>query len=81
MFYILYDIFQCSSVFVMIDELLCIVDKGCIVCVDVCLFDLFVIDVIKGKVYMQFDECWYCMLCECDCLIGVVKVDIFYLLC
>lgn len=36
----------------MIDELLCIVDKGCIVCVDVCLFDLFVIDVIKGKVYM-----------------------------
>lgn len=64
-----------------IDEDCCIVDKGCIVCVEVCLMDLLVIDLMICKVYMVYDECWYCMFCEKDCLIGVVKVEIFYLLC
>ena len=29
--------------------------------------DLLAIDLTKGKAYMQFDECWYCMPCEKDC--------------
>ena len=69
-----------SSAPVTIDEDLCIADKGCTVCVDVCPLDLLAIDLSKGKAYMQFDECWYCMPCERDCPTGAVKVEIPYLL-
>src|SRR6202012_900843 len=62
-----HDIFQRSAAPVTIDENLCIADKGCTVCVDVCPLDLLAIDVSKGKAYMKFDECWYCMPCEKDC--------------
>jgi len=75
-----HDIFQRSSAPVTIDEARCIADKGCTVCVDVCPLDLLAIDVTKGKAYMQFDECWYCMPCERDCPTGAVKVEIPYLL-
>lgn len=75
-----HDIFLRSSAPVTIDEERCIADKGCTVCVDVCPLDLLAIDVTKGKAYMQFDECWYCMPCERDCPTGAVKVDIPYLL-
>ena len=37
-------------------------------------------DVSRGKAYMKFDECWYCMPCEKDCPTGAVHVDIPYLL-
>ena len=47
---------------VIIDEDKCIADKGCTVCVDVCPMDLLAIDPTTQKAYMQFDECWYCML-------------------
>jgi NAD-dependent dihydropyrimidine dehydrogenase PreA subunit len=80
MSYTPHDIFQRSSAPVTIDEDLCIADKGCTVCVDVCPLDLLAIDTSKGKAYMQFDECWYCMPCERDCPTGAVKVDIPYLL-
>ena len=69
-----------SSAPVTIDEAKCIADKGCTVCVDVCPLDLLAIDLTKGKAFMQFDECWYCMPCEQDCPTGAVKVDIPYLL-
>jgi NAD-dependent dihydropyrimidine dehydrogenase PreA subunit len=75
-----HEIFQRSSAPVTIDEDLCIADKGCTVCVDVCPLDLLAIDLSKGKAYMQFDECWYCMPCERDCPTGAVKVEIPYLL-
>jgi NAD-dependent dihydropyrimidine dehydrogenase PreA subunit len=48
--------------------------------VDVCPLDVLAIDMVKGKAYMKFDECWYCMPCEKDCPTGAVHVDIPYLL-
>lgn len=52
-----------ASLPVRIDEALCIADKGCTVCIDVCPLDVLAIDLAKGKAYMKFDECWYCMPC------------------
>lgn len=75
-----HDITSRSNAPVTIDEAKCIADKGCTVCVDVCPLDLLAIDLTKGKAFMQFDECWYCMPCEQDCPTGAVKVDIPYLL-
>ena len=46
-------------------------------------FDFYIlkpIDLSKGKAYMKFDECWYCMPCEADCPTGAVTVNIPYLL-
>ena len=72
--------FTPTSLPVRVDEDLCIADKGCTVCVDVCPLDVLAIDFTKGKAYMKFDECWYCMPCEKDCPTGAVTVDIPYLL-
>ena len=72
--------FSPSSVPVRVDEDLCIAHKGCTVCVDVCPLDVLAIDFSKGKAFMKFDECWYCMPCEKDCPTGAVTVDIPYLL-
>jgi NAD-dependent dihydropyrimidine dehydrogenase PreA subunit len=69
-----------STVPVTIDEEKCIAHKGCTVCVDVCPLDVLAIDLVKGKAYMAFDECWYCMPCEKDCPTGAVRVEIPYLL-
>jgi NAD-dependent dihydropyrimidine dehydrogenase PreA subunit len=69
-----------TSVPVRVDEDKCIAHKGCAVCVDVCPLDVLAIDMVKGKAYMKFDECWYCMPCEKDCPTGAVHVDIPYLL-
>lgn len=69
-----------TSVPVTVDEEKCIAHKGCTVCVDVCPLDVLAIDMLKGKAYMKFDECWYCMPCEQDCPTGAVRVDIPYLL-
>jgi NAD-dependent dihydropyrimidine dehydrogenase PreA subunit len=55
-----------------VDDDKCIADKGCTVCVDVCPLDVLAIDISKGKAYMKFDECWYCMPCEKDCPTGAV---------
>ena len=46
-----------SSVPVRVNEELCIDDKGCTVCVDVCPLDVLAIDFTKGKAFMKFDEC------------------------
>ena len=51
-----------SSVPVRVNEELCIADKGCTVCVDVCPLDVLAIDFTKGKAFMKFDECWYLSL-------------------
>jgi NAD-dependent dihydropyrimidine dehydrogenase PreA subunit len=48
-----------TSVPVTVDEDKCIAHKGCTVCVDVCPLDVLAIDMVKGKAYMKFDECWY----------------------
>jgi NAD-dependent dihydropyrimidine dehydrogenase PreA subunit len=72
--------FNITSVPVRVDEDKCIADKGCTVCVDVCPLDVLAIDMVKGKAFMKFDECWYCMPCEKDCPTGAVTVDIPYLL-
>ncbi|GAA5166734.1 ferredoxin family protein [Viridibacterium curvum] len=69
-----------TSVPVVIDEEKCIAHKGCTVCVDVCPLDVLAIDLSKGKAFMKFDECWYCMPCETDCPTDAVKVSIPYLL-
>lgn len=68
------------SVPVTVDEGKCIAEKGCTVCVDVCPLDLLAIDPVKGKAYMRFDECWYCLPCEVDCPTQAIHVDIPYLL-
>jgi NAD-dependent dihydropyrimidine dehydrogenase PreA subunit len=65
---------------VIVNEEKCIADKGCTVCVDVCPLDLLAIDLLKGKAYMKFDECWYCMPCEVDCPTQAISVSIPYLL-
>ena len=69
-----------SSVPVVIDEEKCIAHKGCTVCVDVCPLDVLAIDLTKGKAFMKYDECWYCMPCETDCPTDAVSVSIPYLL-
>ena len=69
-----------TSVPVVVDDDKCIAHKGCRVCVDVCPLDVLAIDESKGKAYMKYDECWYCMPCEVDCPTGAVTVNIPYLL-
>jgi NAD-dependent dihydropyrimidine dehydrogenase PreA subunit len=65
---------------VIVDDAKCIAEKGCTVCVDVCPLDVLAIDLSKGKAFMKFDECWYCLPCETDCPTGAVTVNIPYLL-
>ena len=70
---------------VVVDDELCIADKGCTVCVDVCPLDVLRIASTpngpKAKTaYMKYDECWYCMPCEADCPTGAVTVNLPYLL-
>jgi len=69
-----------TQVPVSVDEAKCIAEKGCTVCVDVCPLDVLAIDMVKGKAFMKFDECWYCLPCETDCPTGAVNVSIPYLL-
>lgn len=68
------------SVPVTVNDEKCIAEKGCTVCVDVCPLDLLAIDETKGKAYMKFDECWYCLPCEVDCPTQAIHVSIPYLL-
>ena len=68
------------SVPVTVNDEKCIAEKGCTVCVDVCPLDLLAIDETKGKAYMKFDECWYCLPCEMDCPTQAIHVSIPYLL-
>ena len=65
---------------VVVNEDACIADKGCTVCVDVCPLDVLLIDKSKGKAFMKYDECWYCLPCEKDCPTGAITVNIPYLL-
>jgi NAD-dependent dihydropyrimidine dehydrogenase PreA subunit len=69
-----------TQVPVKVDSEKCIAEKGCTVCVDVCPLDVLAIDHVTGKVFMKFDECWYCLPCEKDCPTGAVHVDIPFLL-
>ncbi|MDW3225792.1 MAG: ferredoxin family protein [Sulfitobacter sp.] len=69
---------------VVVDDALCIADKGCTVCVDVCPLD--VLRIVEGPdgspvtAHMKYDECWYCMPCEADCPTGAVTVNLPFLL-
>jgi NAD-dependent dihydropyrimidine dehydrogenase PreA subunit len=63
-----------TTVPVLIDADLCIADKGCQVCMDVCPLDVLWINEETGKAHMKYDECWYCMPCETDCPTGAVTV-------
>lgn len=68
---------------VVVDKDLCIADKGCTVCVDVCPLDVLRIAVTDDgtqTAYMKYDECWYCMPCEADCPTGAVTVNLPFLL-
>jgi len=68
---------------VVVDKDLCIADKGCTVCVDVCPLDVLRIAATEDgpeTAYMKYDECWYCMPCEADCPTGAVTVNIPFLL-
>ncbi len=69
-----------TSAPVVVDESNCIAEKGCKTCVEVCPLDILAIHPERGKAYMKYDECWYCMPCEVDCPTGAVKVNIPYLL-
>ncbi len=72
-----------SAVPVVVNDDLCIADKGCTVCVDVCPLDVLRIAVKEDgskTAYMKYDECWYCMPCEADCPTDAVTVNLPYLL-
>jgi NAD-dependent dihydropyrimidine dehydrogenase PreA subunit len=69
-----------QAVPVIVDHDLCIADKGCTVCVDVCPLDVLVINPDTRKAEMKHDECWYCLPCEKDCPTGAIRVEIPYLL-
>ena len=72
-----------TTVPVTVNTDLCIADKGCTVCVDVCPLDVLRIAVDEDgakTAYMKYDECWYCMPCEADCPTDAVTVNIPYLL-
>ena len=72
-----------TSVPVVVNDDLCIADKGCTVCVEVCPLDVLrITDMADGRktARMEYDECWYCMPCEADCPTGAVKVNLPYLL-
>lgn len=72
-----------TAVPVVVDDALCIADKGCTVCVDVCPLDVLRIaetDDGTKTAYMKYDECWYCMPCEADCPTGAVTVNLPFLL-
>lgn len=75
---------QTSSIVpVVVNKDLCIADKGCTVCVDVCPLDVLRIAVTDDgtqTAYMKYDECWYCMPCEADCPTGAVTVNLPFLL-
>ena len=68
---------------VVVNKDLCVADKGCTVCVDVCPLDVLRIaatDDGSQTAYMKYDECWYCMPCEADCPTGAVTVNLPFLL-
>jgi len=72
-----------TTVPVVVNDDLCIADKGCTVCVDVCPLDVLrIVEKDDGKktAYMKYDECWYCMPCEADCPTDAVTVNLPYLL-
>ena len=72
-----------TSVPVVVDDDLCIADKGCTVCVDVCPLDVLRIAVKDDgtkTAFMKYDECWYCMPCETDCPTNAVTVNLPFLL-
>ncbi len=72
-----------TTVPVVVNDALCIADKGCTVCVDVCPLDVLrIVEKDDGKktAYMKYDECWYCMPCEADCPTDAVTVNLPYLL-
>ncbi len=72
-----------TSVPVTVNDDLCIADKGCTVCVDVCPLDVLrIAEAADGSktAYMKYDECRYCMPCEADCPTGAVTVNLPYLL-
>lgn len=71
-----------TAVPVVVNDDLCIADKGCTVCVDVCPLDVLrIAETDAGKTaYMHYDECWYCQPCEADCPTGAVTVNIPFLL-
>lgn len=72
-----------TSVPVTVNDDLCIADKGCTVCVDVCPLDVLRIAVKDDgtkTAYMKYDECWYCMPCETDCPTNAVTVNLPFLL-
>lgn len=65
---------------VVVDNDKCIGEKGCTVCVDVCPLDILRINEETKKAYMAYDECWYCLPCQCDCPTKAITVNIPYLL-
>ncbi|KCV82308.1 ferredoxin [Actibacterium atlanticum] len=72
-----------TTVPVIVNDDLCIADKGCTVCVDVCPLDVLrIVETDEGNktAFMKYDECWYCMPCEADCPTGAVTVNLPYLL-
>jgi len=69
-----------TSVPVVVDNDKCIADKGCTVCVDVCPLDVLRISEETKKAYMAYDECWYCLPCQCDCPTAALTVHIPFLL-
>ncbi|MBM7067186.1 ferredoxin family protein [Actibacterium sp. 188UL27-1] len=72
-----------TTVPVVVDNALCITNKGCTVCVDVCPLDVLrIVETDDGTktAYMKYDECWYCMPCEANCPTNAVIVNLTYLL-
>lgn len=63
----------CVDVPVIVDESKCL--EKCTACIEVCSLDVLAKNLETGKAYMKYDECWFCLLCEKECLTGAITVQ------
>ena len=58
-----------------IDKDLC---TGCGICIEHCPLDCLRADE-NGKPYMEYNDCWYCSVCEHECPTKAIKIELPYL--
>jgi NAD-dependent dihydropyrimidine dehydrogenase PreA subunit len=52
---------------------------GCGICVEICPLDCLRMDE-KEKVFMKYDECWYCGSCTLECPQDAIILRLPYLI-
>ena len=59
-----------------VDETLC---TGCGRCVELCPTDNLIMN-IRGLPVVQYDECWYCSVCEVECPTDAIDLQLPFLI-